>query len=65
MPRQAEVFPDREHFGKIFYNQANMSNLGISQVMIKKKLALLNILLVDCCGAWFLHSGRRICAGHG
>ena len=42
-----------------------MSNLGISQVRIQKKLALLNILLVDCCGAWFLHSGRRVCAGHG
>ena len=34
MPRQAEVFPDREHFGKIFFNQANMSNLGISQVTL-------------------------------
>jgi len=34
LPRQAEVFPDREHFGKIFYNQANMSNLGISQIAV-------------------------------
>jgi hypothetical protein len=32
LPRQAEVFPDREHFGKIFFNQANMSNQGIAQV---------------------------------
>ena len=32
LPRQAEVFPDREHFGKIFFNQANMSNSGIAQV---------------------------------
>jgi len=34
LPRQAEVFPDREHFGKIFYNQANMSNQGIAQIAV-------------------------------
>ena len=34
LPRQAEVFPDRDHFGRIFFNQANMSNQGISQVDI-------------------------------
>ena len=32
LPHQAEVFPDREHFGRIFYNQAQMSALGISQI---------------------------------
>jgi len=32
LPHQAEVFPDRDHFGRIFYNQANMSALGIPQV---------------------------------
>ena len=32
LPNQAEVFPDREHFGRIFYNQANMSALGIPQI---------------------------------
>ncbi len=32
LPLQAEVFPDREHFGRIFYNQARMSSLGIPQV---------------------------------
>src|SRR5690349_5236695 len=32
LPRQDEVFPDREHFGRIFFNQANMSALGIPQV---------------------------------
>lgn len=32
LPRQADVFPDRDHFGRIFYNQARMSSLGISQV---------------------------------
>jgi len=32
LPLQAEVFPDREHFGRIFYNQAIMSSKGIHQV---------------------------------
>jgi len=32
LPHQAEVFPDRDHFGRIFYNQANMSALGIPQI---------------------------------
>jgi acetyl-CoA carboxylase carboxyltransferase component len=32
LPLQAEVFPDREHFGRIFYNQAIMSSRGIHQV---------------------------------
>jgi 3-methylcrotonyl-CoA carboxylase beta subunit len=32
LPRQDEVFPDREHFGRIFYNQAQMSAAGIAQV---------------------------------
>jgi len=32
LPHQSEVFPDREHFGRIFYNQANMSARGIPQV---------------------------------
>ncbi|HEY0933026.1 MAG TPA: carboxyl transferase domain-containing protein [Trebonia sp.] len=32
LPRQDEVFPDREHFGRIFYNQAAMSARGIPQV---------------------------------
>lgn len=30
--RQAEVFPDKEHFGRIFFNQANMSAQGIPQI---------------------------------
>ncbi|MGD0720243.1 MAG: carboxyl transferase domain-containing protein [Roseiarcus sp.] len=34
LPHQAEVFPDREHFGRIFYNQANMSAAGIAQVAV-------------------------------
>ncbi|MFC3068318.1 carboxyl transferase domain-containing protein [Phenylobacterium soli] len=32
LPHQAEVFPDREHFGRIFYNQARMSAEGIAQI---------------------------------
>jgi 3-methylcrotonyl-CoA carboxylase beta subunit len=32
LPLQAEVFPDREHFGRIFYNQARMSAMGIPQI---------------------------------
>jgi acetyl-CoA carboxylase carboxyltransferase component len=34
LPLQAEVFPDRDHFGRIFYNQARMSALGIAQVSV-------------------------------
>jgi len=32
LPLQAEVFPDREHFGRIFFNQARMSSMGIPQI---------------------------------
>jgi len=32
LPNQAEIFPDREHFGRIFFNQANMSAAGIPQI---------------------------------
>ena len=32
LPHQDEVFPDKDHFGRIFYNQANMSALGIPQI---------------------------------
>jgi acetyl-CoA carboxylase carboxyltransferase component len=32
LPLQAEVFPDRDHFGRIFYNQARMSAAGIAQI---------------------------------
>ncbi len=34
LPFQADVFPDREHFGRIFYNQANMSAEGIPQIAV-------------------------------
>jgi acetyl-CoA carboxylase carboxyltransferase component len=34
LPRQDEVFPDRDHFGRIFYNQARMSARGIPQIAV-------------------------------
>ena len=34
LPNQDEVFPDREHFGRIFFNQANMSADGIAQIAV-------------------------------
>ena len=34
LPNQDEVFPDREHFGRIFYNQANLSAQGIPQIAV-------------------------------
>jgi 3-methylcrotonyl-CoA carboxylase beta subunit len=34
LPKQDEVFPDKEHFGRIFYNQANMSSAGIPQIAV-------------------------------
>jgi 3-methylcrotonyl-CoA carboxylase beta subunit len=32
LPHQAEIFPDRDHFGRIFFNQARMSMMGIAQI---------------------------------
>jgi 3-methylcrotonyl-CoA carboxylase beta subunit len=34
LPKQDEVFPDRDHFGRIFYNQATMSGAGIPQIAV-------------------------------
>ena len=34
LPNQDEVFPDRDHFGRIFFNQATMSSLGIAQIAV-------------------------------
>ena len=49
LPNQDEVFPDRDHFGRIFFNQANMSAAGHSP---------------DRRRDGKLHGGRRLCAGH-
>ena len=48
LPHQTEVFPDSEHFGRIFYNQARMSALGIPQIAVRDGL---------------VHGGRRLRAG--
>ncbi len=34
LPNQAEIFPDREHFGRIFFNQANLSAAGVPQIAV-------------------------------
>lgn len=34
LPQQDQVFPDKEHFGRIFYNQANLSSKGIAQIAV-------------------------------
>src|SRR5574337_1676569 len=34
LPHQAQVFPDRDHFGRIFYNQARMSSAGVAQIAV-------------------------------
>ncbi|HSK22549.1 MAG TPA: carboxyl transferase domain-containing protein [Egicoccus sp.] len=34
LPRQDEVFPDRDHFGRIFYNQATLSGAGLAQIAV-------------------------------
>ena len=39
LPHQAEVFPDREHFGRIFYNQAQMSAEGIPRSLVSWAVA--------------------------
>ena len=49
LPLQAEVFPDRDHFGRIFYNQARMSALGHP---------------ADRRGDGLVHGRRRLRAGH-
>ncbi|KAK6359878.1 hypothetical protein TWF696_001007 [Orbilia brochopaga] len=34
LPHQKDVFPDKEHFGRIFYNQARMSSIGVPQIAV-------------------------------
>ena len=48
LPMQDEIFPDERHFGRIFYNQAQMSSQGIPQIADRDGL---------------LHRRRRLCAG--
>ena len=49
LPLQDEIFPDREHFGRIFFNQANMSAAGHP---------------ADCRRHGILHRRRRLCPGN-
>ena len=49
LPQHTEVFPDREHFGRIFYNQATLSSLGVPADRLRDGL---------------VHGGRRLRAGH-
>lgn len=44
LPRQEDVFPDRDHFGRIFFNQANMSALKIPQVFMISEIEKMNAL---------------------
>lgn len=46
LPRQADVFPDRDHFGRIFYNQARMSSEGMAQVTLRHSLLLWLFIIV-------------------
>ena len=50
LPRQSEVFPDRDHFGRIFYNQATMSSQGIAQVAV---------VMGSCTAGKFPFSGKK------
>lgn len=43
LPKQAEVFPDRDHFGRIFFNQANMSAAGVLLLLCLRCAALRKI----------------------
>uniref|UniRef100_A0A4W4G9H1 methylcrotonoyl-CoA carboxylase n=1 Tax=Electrophorus electricus TaxID=8005 RepID=A0A4W4G9H1_ELEEL len=44
LPRQANVFPDRDHFGRIFFNQARLSSEGIAQVLQAKNAKAFAVL---------------------
>ncbi len=50
LPKQDEVFPDRDHFGRIFYNQAMLSAKNIPQIAVVMGV---------------LYGGRRLCSSHG
>lgn len=69
LPRQAEVFPDKLHFGRIFYNQANMSAQGIAQVGYEEwesnDTSLLLYYVLGGRGDGKLHSGWRLRTGYG
>lgn len=45
LPYQADVFPDKKHFGRIFYNQAHMSALGVAQISVVMGIYHIYIIL--------------------
>ena len=49
LPMQDEIFPDKEHFGRIFRNNAKMSSMGITQIVRNGQL---------CCGGFISPSCR-------
>jgi 3-methylcrotonyl-CoA carboxylase beta subunit len=63
LPRQADIFADREHFGRIFYNQATMSAEGIPQIAVVMGSCTAGKLKSRTINLIFLR--RRICAGNG
>lgn len=52
LPRQADVFPDRDHFGRIFYNQARMSSEGMAQVRLRHSLLLWQFIIFCTWNLW-------------
>lgn len=44
LKKQAEIFPDKEHFGRIFFNEAIMSSKNITQVRLFVRYKFFNIL---------------------
>lgn len=65
LPSQAEVFPDKNHFGRIFYNQANLSSQGIPQVKRQYPHVIPIYQMIDCCRYGILYGWGRVCPSHG
>ena len=70
LPRQADVFPDRDHFGRIFFNQANMSALNIPQVRFAFSQfspggSKRSRPVAAGCSHGLLHGRRGLCPCHG
>ena len=49
LPLQSEIFPDRDHFGRIFYNQAQLSAQGLSQIAVVLAAAQRGVLMCRPC----------------
>jgi 3-methylcrotonyl-CoA carboxylase beta subunit len=66
LPHQAEVFPDKEHFGRIFFNQANMSAEGIAQIacVMGSCTATGEVISAEDLGGGDLHARRSGVVDH-